>query len=172
MPHLAYSLRYLIAGAGVRRYHTSPVVGQETVGHHSHAVASLLTLIYPDSSRELLIAALYHDLGEQQTGDIPSPGKREMGIRDAVNKYEAECNAEAGFHTPTLFAKEKRRLKFADCVSGALFCLEELAAGNRRMWSTFMTYMTYINTLIENGHEPCEAPIIQHLMKEGDLYRP
>jgi 5'-deoxynucleotidase YfbR-like HD superfamily hydrolase len=166
-----HSILYLMRGAAVQRYHASPTLIPETVGHHSHGVATLLNLIYPDASKELLVAGLHHDLAEQYTGDIPAPAKREMGIRDAVQKYESEKNAAAGFPDPVLTPEDLWRLKFIDSAHGALFCLEELECGNRRMWDTFRVYMSYLSELLERkGPEVKEALLVEHLMKRGDRH--
>lgn len=141
-------LRFILDGANVRRYHTKPTVMIETNGHHSHGVACLLNLLYPDCRKELLIAALYHDLGEQESGDLPGTMKRETGIRNAVKMYEKKLHDEAGLPIPMLDEEEQRRMSFCDAVQGAFFCLEECERGNVRvMKPLYLRYLSWIKNL-------------------------
>jgi 5'-deoxynucleotidase YfbR-like HD superfamily hydrolase len=147
-------LRFILAGAHVRRFHTKPTLVVETNGHHSHGVACLINLLYPDARKELLIAALYHDLAEQESGDLPAPMKREAGIRDAIKKWEFNLHKEAGVMVPALDEEENRRLTLADSLHGAIYCLEECERGNHRvMKPLFLKYLTYIKTLATLNHE-------------------
>jgi 5'-deoxynucleotidase YfbR-like HD superfamily hydrolase len=146
-------LDFFAAGADVLRYHTVRTLAQETVGHHSHQVALLCTLIDPNASRELLMAALMHDLAEQVTGDIPSPAKRQFGISDQVSAMEAKIMRSVGIDFPMLTMEEARVLKLADLAQGALFCARELALGNSRMRPVFDRYYSYAYDMVLVGRE-------------------
>jgi 5'-deoxynucleotidase YfbR-like HD superfamily hydrolase len=146
-------LDFFAAGADVLRYHTVRTLQQETVGHHSHQVALLCTLIDPNASRALLMAALLHDLAEQVTGDIPSPAKRQFGINDQVSAMEAKILRSVGIDFPLLTMEETRTLKLADLAQGAMFCARELTLGNSRMRSVFDRYCSYAHDLVLIGRE-------------------
>ncbi len=146
-------LDFFAAGADVLRYHTVRTLQQETVGHHSHQVALLCTLIDPNASRELLMAALLHDLAEQVTGDIPSPAKRQFGISDQVSAMEAKIMRSVGIDFPMLTLEEARILKLADLAQGAMFCARDLALGNSRMRSVFDRYYRYAFDMVLVGRE-------------------
>jgi 5'-deoxynucleotidase YfbR-like HD superfamily hydrolase len=137
------SIKFITGGSEVNRYHTMFTIQKETVGHHSHGVACLVLALNPDASRELLISALYHDLAEQHTGDIPSPAKRDYGIGDQVSELEERLVKSAGLHWPTLSEAEKRVLKLADLAHGALFCLREMSLGNQRMVEVYERFINY-----------------------------
>ena len=66
----------------VNRWHTNPCHAlrnsQDTVHAHSARVALILWQLWPDSTREDILAALHHDLGESVTGDVSRMAKREM----------------------------------------------------------------------------------------------
>jgi len=62
------------AGA-VKRYHTVDTVRTQNVAEHSWHVAQIVRYIYPTASKELILAAIDHDVGEIHTGDIPAPFK-------------------------------------------------------------------------------------------------
>lgn len=158
-------LDFFAAGADVLRYHTVRTLTQETVGHHSHLVALLCTLIDPDASRELLMAALLHDLAEQVTGDIPSPAKHQFGISEKVSEMEAKIMRLAGIDFPALTLNEARILKLADLAQGALFCARELSLGNSRMRSVFDRYCSYAHDMVLIGRER----ELFELIKQGTL---
>ena len=141
------AIGFIVGGGEVRRYHTMFTIQQETVGHHSHAVACLVLLLNPEARRELLMAALYHDLAEQHTGDIPSPAKREYGIGEQVADLEMRLINAAGLTWPDLYESEERVLKLADLAHGALSCAREMSLGNRRMEAVFNRFMGYAKNM-------------------------
>jgi 5'-deoxynucleotidase YfbR-like HD superfamily hydrolase len=148
-----HTLDFILAGSEVKRYHTVTTLVSETVGHHSHGVAMLCLMFDPMASRQLLMAALFHDLAEHQTGDIPSPAKREFGIGGKVDELELRLMTAAGIVMPHLSPEDKRTLKLADVAQGALFCAREISLGNKRMRRVFDRYISYAEELILVGRE-------------------
>ena len=137
------TIKFITSGAAVKRYHTVTTLTQETVGHHSHVVAMFTLLLKPDASRSLLMAALFHDLAEHQTGDIPSPSKREFGIGNKIEILEHELMASVGIIMPKLSDEEARILKLADIMQGLFFCVRESYLGNRLMDEIGERYFKY-----------------------------
>ena len=160
------TLNFIMNGAEVTRYHTMTTLVRETVGHHSHGVACLTLLFKPDASRELLIAALFHDLSEQKTGDIPSSAKRIYGIGQQISSLERELMFEAGIGFPDLPPQDARILKLADIAHGALFCVREMTLGNSRMRKIYGTYMTYAHQMNLVDHENVVFNIIEDMANE------
>jgi len=160
------AINFILAGAEVVRYHTVTTLQHETVGHHSHGVACLTLMIQPDASRELLVAALYHDLAEHQTGDIPSPAKREYGIGDQVAALELRLLLGAGLHHAPLVPSEERTLKLADIAHGALFCVREMSLGNQRMRTVYDRYMSYAHQMLLVGREKELFTLIEEMSHE------
>lgn len=154
-------LEFILSGSEVVRYHTVTTLQRETVGHHSHGVACLVLMLDPNASSNLLRAALYHDLSEHLTGDIPSPAKRAYGIGEQVDKLEQSLMSEAGLRFPALLPGEERTLKLADIFHGALFCLREISLGNSRMRSVYDRYMSYAHQMILSGREKELLEIIE-----------
>lgn len=142
------TLDFILAGSDVKRYHTVTTLVSETVGHHSHGVAMLCLLFDPQASRQLLLAALFHDLAEHQTGDIPSPAKREFGIGGKVDELEIRLMAAVGIIMPDLTPEDKRTLKLSDVAHGALFCAREISLGNKSMRRVFDRYLSYADEMI------------------------
>lgn len=147
------TLNFILAGTEVTRYHTVTTLVKETVGHHSHGVAMLTLLLNPMASRQVLMAALFHDLAEHQTGDIPSPAKRQFGIGDKVDQLELRLMRAAGVVMPELCAEDARTLKLADLAQGALFCAREISLGNSRMRTVLDRYLSYAHEMILVGRE-------------------
>ena len=146
-------LGFLVDGANVRRYHTIPTLIPETVGHHSHMVALLVFMLVENPSKNLIFAALVHDLAEHQTGDIPSPSKRRFGIGEQVNEVESILLEESGWGYEELTNAECRALKIADLAQGAMYSAEEILRGNSRMKSVFDRYISYAEDLMLCGAE-------------------
>lgn len=159
------SLDFCLAGADVKRFHTVATLIPETVGHHSHGVACIAMLLDPNASRELIIAALLHDLSEHQTGDIPSPTKREYGIGEHVSELEERLLSESGWVNPKLDRFEARTLKLADIAHGALTCLKEISMGNSRLRTVFDRYMSYASQMLLTGREKELFNIIEEMSK-------
>lgn len=147
------TLNFIIAGTEVTRYHTVTTLVKETVGHHSHGVAMLALLLNPLASRQVLMAALFHDLAEHQTGDIPSPAKRQFGIGDKVDELEHRLMRAAGIVMPELSPDDARTVKLADLAQGALFCVREISLGNSRMRAVLDRYLAYAQEMILVGRE-------------------
>lgn len=147
------TLNFIIAGSEVTRYHTVTTLVKETVGHHSHGVAMLALLLNPLASRQVLMAALFHDLAEHQTGDIPSPAKRQFGIGDKVDELEHRLMRAAGIVMPELSPGDARTVKLADLAQGALFCVREISLGNSRMRAVLDRYLAYAQEMILVGRE-------------------
>mgnify|MGYP000123094606 CR=1 FL=1 len=151
-------LKFICDGANTRRYHTVPTLMTETVGHHSHGVAMIAHILmreHPLNTYNPLVidAALLHDLAEHQIGDVPSPSKREFGIADQINALEERLMRSSGFPIPALSTQDERILKLADIAQGALFCVQEMEMGNRKMKAVFDRYISYAEQLILSGVE-------------------
>lgn len=116
------------AGA-VKRYHTVRTLRLQTVAEHTFGVMQLIDHIYPDARKEVLIAAMHHDLPEFVTGDIPAPVKRQLP-RLAVLLEEAERGTAPLYRDMDLTAFEEAVVKWCDLMELVLWCLEEVQLGN------------------------------------------
>jgi len=150
------------------RFHTHFCTRQETIGHHSHGVAVIVALVYPDASADLLREALFHDLGEGEWGDIPGHTKRELGIREQVSQLEDCEMIRQGIPRPVISSEDHRRLKFADNAHGALYCVEELSRGNWEHLSPLRNYMDWMQK--EPMGLTSEQELFEALRKEWVTY--
>lgn len=136
--------------ASVLRYHTARTLRSQTLACHSHGVAVLVIHVLPTASRELIQAALFHDLAEKLTGDLPAPVKRacpELNI--AVSVLEQRFATEHGIDI-TLTSHEQSVLKWCDTMELVLWCREEMEMGNRYAYDIFNRGISYLR---ETG--PC-----------------
>ena len=139
---------FIYAGGAVKRFHTLPMLKEDTVAQHSFGVAWFCYLLSDGlPSANLLMAALSHDLAEQSTGDIPAPAKRALGIKAQFDKYEDTIMEEAGFHQFVLTTEEVRTMKMADCMDGAMRCLYEFKMGNHFTMVPMQRFIAYIREL-------------------------
>lgn len=129
-------MRSLIRKAGgVKRFHTVPTIGNQTVAEHSYNLCMLLLEVTEGKcSTNLLKAALYHDIPEIATGDIPATTKwSSVELHGALLELEEVFINEHKLDVP-LTLEEMFLLKFCDMLELVLYCLDQLKLGNRNMF--------------------------------------
>lgn len=143
---LANRIGFMRDGMNVRRYHQYTLIESDTVGKHSAGVALFANLIDPTARKEVLLAALFHDLGEVILGDIPAPTKRALSqsARDELDNVEVRALELHGYKTDLLTDEEVRLLKICDCLDGLAFCVEERNRGNRTLNRVAEKYRDYL----------------------------
>lgn len=150
------------SGGETLRYHTHRMATEDRVNGHSFNAAWLVIFMTPGMAAEdqlaLIKAALAHDLAEHKTGDLPSPAKRALGVREQFHAYEMAMLDDVGLNFEhTLTAAHKRILKLADVMDGCFHCIEERSLGNVRIadeiWPNFRNYLAELNPTgpIEEG---------------------
>ena len=120
-------------GAGmIRRFHTMPLIGEQTVGHHTYNVVQILRHITNDMlSINLLKAALDHDVMEYFTGDVPHPTKQAFpNIAEALQAVEKTMSNELNIDYE-LEEDEVNLLKWADMMEAGMFGYHQMTVGNR-----------------------------------------
>lgn len=152
-------LLFVRNGGETRRFHGWPVLRQQTVAEHSFQVAMILQVLYgqeePGISGMLLIAALTDDLAEWVTGDPPSPFTKAMevkmpGFRAIRKGIENTVLSKAAMDFAQFLSKEEqRKIKFADYIDGAMYCIRERAMGNQLISPAFTTFMSYLPELTD-----------------------
>lgn len=114
----------------VKRCHTLLTTSENRVDAHSWGVAVLAHLLWPNASKELILACLFHDAAETLVGDVPHPTKKLIPlVGDNFDKVEEEALHEIGFDFP-LSVEDYVRLKFCDMFDFLLYMLVERAQGN------------------------------------------
>lgn len=82
-----------------RRWHSNPDLAHtvDPVGGHSCRVAIIIDHIWPNCRKEVIMAAITHDLAETLTGDIPQPAKaKSQTLSDELTSLEHFWNYNNG----------------------------------------------------------------------------
>jgi 5'-deoxynucleotidase YfbR-like HD superfamily hydrolase len=128
-------LKLLRNAARVLRCHNARSQHPQTVGEHTFGVLAVLRTVYPEASARLWEAALFHDVPEAVTGDVPAPTKHRFKLlEEALRGVEASVRDEYELEVH-ITAIEKGVLKYCDYMELALFAIEECDSGNRHMAS-------------------------------------
>jgi 5'-deoxynucleotidase YfbR-like HD superfamily hydrolase len=137
-------LDFVLDGAAVTRFHATTFVKPQTDGAHSFGVAWLCWLITGGAaSKNLLLAALAHDLAEHRTGDVPSMTKRYATIGVQLEAMEAEWRGRAGLAFP-LDEGETLVLDLADQLEGMCYSVAERRLGNQGAEAWYQRYRSYV----------------------------
>ena len=104
----------------VMRYHAQPDVPCQSNAEHMWGVAMLMLKFYPHCDKQMLAAALTHDCGEADVGDIPSPTKGKIPqIRKLIKELEHQALEELDLnYEAKLTPKRVTALKICDVLEG------------------------------------------------------
>src|SRR5690606_25898812 len=103
----------------------------QSVGEHTWQVLRIILAVHPSASRELLVHAMFHDVGERVTGDVPYPVKAEHPeVKRAFDSMEHDAllsmattwGAVAGV---VLTEEERRLVKLAEFIEMMEWGLDE-----------------------------------------------
>lgn len=116
-------------GHGVMRFHASTSITLRRSGDctdaHAARMARMALWLWPDASRDLLAAIVYHDVGEGGpggTGDVPGPSK-EGAYGGAIAERQWEVEEERGIARlmAVLSGDDATRLRFLDRLDAYRF---------------------------------------------------
>lgn len=115
----------------VERAHCVPHHGGYSLAAHQWQVVTLILLLHPRPSRELIIAAHFHDAPERWTGDVPGPAKWMDGddLEAALTRVEQRARDECGLSI-SLTDAEAEWLKVCDRLELLLWCYDQQQLGN------------------------------------------
>lgn len=122
-------------GGHTERVHTVPHLLDASVAKHSWNMAAMLALLYPEASKNLILAAIFHDVSERWIGDTPAPAKYsiEPDLGHMLHRAESKVERALGIMQMTLTPEEKTWLKAIDILEFVMYCSDELAMGNRHI---------------------------------------
>lgn len=130
-----------LAGSTIR-WHVQPSLARtgDRVDGHSARVSILILTFMPEAPLELLRAAVIHDLGESQVGDIAYPVKlAHPEITAATEILERVALRKMGLDYPDLDEELETVLRFCDRVDAYLWALHHtpvLVLSNEK-WVTY-----------------------------------
>ena len=109
------------------------------------------------SPEKAVMFALYHDVGEIITGDMPTPIKHgDEALKRAYKKIEDEAEKKIfsllpddlrAFYAISVDAEHNKLVKAADKISALIKCIDEEKSGNLEFRSAKETTMTLIKAL-------------------------
>lgn len=141
----------ILDGGFIERYH---VKGQrklmrQSVADHSWRMATIIFCLYSTADGDhvltagLVLAALFHDVSERVTGDMPANVKRHNpAIEQAMHEVSTAEEVRLGIRF-NLNEDQQRVLGWADRYEGALHCWDEYEMGNQKIVPTLMRYFEY-----------------------------
>lgn len=151
----------------VKRYHTWPMLKEQTVGHHCWRVATLFLEIFGVPRVEVLIYCLHHDSGELWAGDVPFRGKRTVELKRAMDWSEKQGRDMLGINLPELTKEEKIQVKICDLLEMHETGKYELNLGNKYAEPIIKDTMI---TAMDLARESCMAHHVEEwLIKQGSL---
>lgn len=123
---------YRIWTAEVARWHHSTDHrlrnSMDGIQAHQARVAQLLSMIFPDCTKEDLLAAIFHDVPESWTGDVSYTAKQIEVIKSAHNWAEADTALSLGL--PSTCSDRVKLCDGLDCILWANSRASDILAGN------------------------------------------
>ena len=114
-----------LTGGAVKRYHTIPIIGTQTVAEHSYRVAAILRYIDPGADVQ---NALDHDVAEVITGDLPFGVKKiNPEVKQSIRGVEQHVLEKHGITIPY----NDEMLHIADLLEMGLFGTDQAELGNK-----------------------------------------
>lgn len=151
-------IRMIRNGNRVKRYHTVDTLVTETIGHHSANVAHIVLAINLHCRKELLVAALFHDIAEQYTGDVPATAKwASEKLAKALKEVE---ESYAMGYAENLTARERCILKQADMLDLCFKCFEEYQLGNKQILPLIRRGFQFLR---DNNPDPVTLYLVKEL---------
>lgn len=120
-------------GGAVLRCHTVPHNGRYDVAQHSFGAVSLLLILHPNPSLDLIKATQWHDVAERWMGDMPAPAKWSNPVLGEAYAEVEDGIMKALDLLPDLTDEDHEWLKAVDTLDLWLWCRSEEAMGNRNV---------------------------------------
>lgn len=124
-------IRIVREAGAVERCHLWPKTQPYRNGQHSWGVTVLCRLLWPGDTH-LVDFALFHDVPELSTGDIPSPSIAALGLGEALEREDRRVMKVLRLPDEHALGEEDwNKLRAADSLDLWLWAWDEEAMGNR-----------------------------------------
>lgn len=156
----------LRASGHVKRWHTIRTLTQQTVAEHSGQALTLLLMLHPNPSLDLIKATLWHDSAERVVGDVPAPALRANPTfkREYLRAEEMAVLDNHPSAMIRLTAEEDLWLKAVDRLEAFLHAHDEIKLGNTTVNDIFQRAYSYL----VNNDPPAEVmSFVVWYMSEG-----
>lgn len=115
-------------GGAVERCHATPHIGTYNNAQHCYGAVSLILILHPNPSVNLIRAVQFHDVAERWLGDVPATGKTGP-LRSEYEEAEAAIQMDLNL-MPLLDEEDHRWLRAVDLLDLWLWTREQLYYGN------------------------------------------
>ena len=154
-----------IEGGRVERCHCFPTNSRPTVGLHTFNAVSMLLILCPDPTINMIKALQFHDMAERFLGDMPSPVKqKEKSLCFHYEKIENFILIEYGMY-PKLDEREQMWVRAMDLLEFLMFIKHELNLGNKYAQQRYDRICAYI----EKTKMP--LPVVEFYMNNLRLHQ-
>ena len=152
----------------VERCHTIMKTRPYNLSSHLWGTAVIVRLLWPED-RDLMDVALFHDVAERFTGDIPSTAMKWLGIEEQLVRCEREiCSRLELPCEHDLDESDWIKLRCADNLELLFWVHEEEAMGNRTLAPVRAALMERFNRLDAEGLLPTPvATLLNELQAFG-----
>lgn len=119
--------------SSVERYHTWPKISRQTVAEHSYHILRIWYYVWGPIPTVVATHAIFHDIGEMATGDLPYPIKKVWRqLKEVTTVIEEHyVHDTLGLKLPLLDFDQKQRFKICDLIEMLEYGLIETHMGNR-----------------------------------------
>lgn len=149
----------------VRRYHTWPVIREQTVAEHSWQVARIYLQIF-GAEQVPWEYILWHDAGEIATGDVPYPVKAESStLKSEYSVLERMALQRMGVTVSEVTPLQMLRAKFCDMVEMWEYGLEEVARGNKFGQPIVDRIMEWISSNVDQEYRHQTIAYLEEMAK-------
>lgn len=182
---ISLSLRH---AGDIKRYHTWPVLQQQTLAHHMWNQLRIWIELYGPPTPSVTIAIMTDDCGEIATGDLPHEAKRDNPpLKELTKKIESKHLEEMLSRLPGLKDKhvslsqwDRVRIKICDLLEMAEFAFQERMLGNHYAEYIIVNISIALDAIFNDrlhvGHEYIRVAEIRFadIRRQWDetLYRP
>ena len=165
MSNMMNNLRFIANSSRVVRWHTSIVNHRETLGEHHAMVSQLVLLLFPDCSKETLAYAITHDVGELLTGDIPSPVKNALGIREQLSAIENGEGNPFAYEASNVSKEGHTQVLVCDILARIMYLWLERRTGNVHLTHKITSAFQVFDMLMAK-HFPDRVVEFENLFEE------
>jgi 5'-deoxynucleotidase YfbR-like HD superfamily hydrolase len=150
----------------VKRWHTWPVLKEQTVAEHTWQVMRIWWEIFGPMEPHVSTYLLWHDGGEVVSGDVPFYAKRDNpNLKAALDSVEAVALYEVAGLSDDVDPQDRIRAKCCDLLEMLEHCVVERGLGNRYIEPPYKNLEEKLLEVIETLVDISEAVSVEEYLK-------
>jgi hypothetical protein len=158
------------AGA-VRRYHTWPILRDQSVGEHCWQLCRIYYQIWGELPPDVSTYIIWHDAAELAVGDLPFQIKRDNHtLKRELDKLEGTAMRNMGGPSMLLSPVMLDRVKLCDLIDMWEYGIDEHRMGNQYAWPIIDDIGDKILTRLKDMSEELRRPITDYLTRASITY--